>query len=329
MQSPAGEGGDRILFVQPVSGLGTLVGLMEWNAGAFSSVWLNNGSIPGAGNVPAWTLGTVDQFAVADVDGDKEDELILLVPSYADKVNQLNPALAVAKWSGGVLSVIWHVSSSAGNAPDYVTQSASLFVADLDGTGVAKVIIPMAEYKGMVVTEWGIPAALNVIWRCGLTVPGIDGAQDWEVNAGGFFGASDAFSVANLDGTGDALFIIQATNSGWAGVLKWQNSGLSCVWQGTADSWGLSYFNQHYPARLNGPGESLLAFAPGASIGLLMWSPGNLTCVYQSHYCVPGWNLSFLVALPATPFTPFTGTQLQLYRQMCESLIRLRRLPPE
>lgn len=321
MQSPAGEGGDRILFVQPVSGLGTLVGLMEWNAGAFSSVWLNNGSIPGAGKVPAWTLGPVDQFAVADVDGDKEDELILLVPSYADKVNPLNPALAVAKWSGGALSVIWHVSSSAGNAPDYVTQSASLLVADLDGTGVAKVIIPMAEYKGMVVTEWGIPAALNVIWRCGLMVPGIDGAQDWELNAGGFFGASDAFSVANLDGTGDALFIIQATNSGWAGVLKWQNSGLFCVWQGTADSWGLSYFNQHYPARLNGPGESLLALAPGASIGLLMWSPGNFTCVYQSHYCVPGWNLSFLVALPATPFTPFTGTQLQLYRQMCESLI--------
>ena len=321
MQSPAGEGGDRILFVQPVSGLGTLVGLMEWNAGAFSSLWLNNGSIPGAGNVPAWTLGTVDQFAVADVDGDKEDELILLVPSYADKVNQLNPALAVAKWSGGVLSVIWHVSSSAGNAPDYVTQSASLFVADLDGTGVAKVIIPMAEYKGMVVTEWGIPAALNVVWRCGLTVPGIDGVQDWEVNAGGFFGASDAFSVANLDGAGDALFIVQATNSGSAGVLKWQNEGLYCVWQGTANGWSLSYSNQHCPARLDGPSELLLAFAPGSSIGLLTWSSGNLTCLYQSQYYVSGWNLNLLAGLPATSFTPFMGTQLQLYQQLCMSLI--------
>ncbi len=321
MHSPAGEGGDRILFVQPVSGLGTLVGLMEWKAGAFSSVWLNNGSIPGAGNVPAWTLGPVDQFAVADVDGDREDELILLVPSYVDKVNPLNPALAMAKWSGGVLSVIWHVSSSAGNAPDYVTQSASLLVADLDGTGVAKVIIPMAEYKGMVVTEWGAPATLNVIWRCGLTVPGIDGAQDWEVNAGGFFGASDAFSVANLDGAGDALFIVQATNSGSAGVLKWQNEGLYCVWQGTANGWSLSYFNQHFPARLDGPGEVLLAFAPGASIGLLTWSSKNLTCLYQSQYYVSGWNLNLLAGLPATPFTPFTGTQLQLYQQLCMSLI--------
>lgn len=321
MRSPAGEGGDRILFVQPVSGLGTLVGLMEWNAGAFSSVWLNNGSIPGAGNVPAWTLGPVDQFAVGDVDGDKEDELILLVPSYVDKGNPLNPALAVAKWSGGVLSVIWHVSSSAGNAPDYVTQSASVLVADLDGTGVAKIIIPMAEYKGMVVAEWGVPATLNVIWRCGLTVSGIDGAQDWEVNAGGFFGASDAFSVANLDGTGDALFIVQATNSGSAGVLKWQNEGLYCVWQGTANGWSLSYFNQHFPARLDGPGEVLLAFAPGASIGLLTWSSGNLTCLYQSQYYVSGWNLNLLAGLPATPFTPFTGTQLQLYQQLCMSLI--------
>ncbi len=320
MHHPAGQGGDRILFVQPVSGLGTFIGLMEWNAGAFSSLWLNNGSIPGAGSVPAWTLGAVDQLAVADLDGDQQDELILLVPSYVDKVNQLNPALAVAKWSGGALSVIWHVSSSAGNAPDYVTRSAGLLVADWDRTGVPKVIIPLAEYKGMVIAEWTASAALSVIWQCGLSVPGIDGVQDWEVNAGGFFGASDAFYVANLDGTGDALFIVQATSGGGAGVLKWQNGGLYCVWQGGADGWGLSFFNQHYPAHMGGSGATILAFAPGASLGLLAWSPGTLTCLTQSQYCVPGWNLNFLTGLPATPFTPFTGTQLQIYRQMCENL---------
>lgn len=320
MRHPAGAGGDRILFVQPVSGLGTLVGLMEWHAGAFNSLWLSNGSIPGAGNVPAWTLSPVDQLAVADVDGDKEDELVLLVPSYVNEVNQTNPALAVVKWSGGILAVIWHVSSAAGNAPDYVTQSAGLLMADVDGTGVAKIIVSLAEYKGMVVAEWTNTPTLNVIWRCGLSVPGIEGVPDWEVNAGGFFGASDAFYVANLDGTGDALFIVQATYGSGAGVLKWRNGGLYCVWQGTASGWGLSFFNQHYPARMGGPGESLLAFAPGASIGLLAWSPGNLICLYQSPYCVPGWNLNFLTSLPATPFSPFVGTQLQLYQQICESL---------
>lgn len=320
MHHPTGAGGDRILFVQSVSGLGTLIGLMEWNAGAFSSLWLNNGSIPGAGTVPAWTMGPVDQLAVADVDGDQQDELILLAPSYADTSNQPNPALAVAKWSEGALSVMWHVSSAAGTAPDYVSQSANLLVADLDGTGVPKVIIPLAEYKGMVIAEWTASAALSVTWQCGLSVPGIDGVQDWDVNAGGFYGPSDAFHVANLDGTGDALFIVQATYGSVGGLLKWHNGELNCVWQGSATGWSLSFFNQHYPARLGGPGESILAFALGAAIGLLTWSSGTLACTYQAPYCVPGWNLSFLVGLPATAFTPFTDTQLRLYEQICESL---------
>ncbi len=315
-----GKDGDRLLFVQPVSGVGILVGMLQWNAGGLSCLWSNNGSIPGAGHASAWTLSTLDQLAVADVDGDMQDELVLLAPSYANKVNQPNPAMAVAKWSGGALQVIWHVSSAAGNAPDYVTQSACVLVADLDGTGVAKVIVPMADYKGMVVTEWTDSATLNVMWQCGLTVPGIDGVQNWEVNAGGFFGVSDAFYVANLDGTGDALFIVEATSGSGAGVLKWQNGSLYCVWQGTANNWGISYFNKHVPVTLSGSHESILAFAPGSSIGLLTWSPGNLDCSYQAQNCVPGWNLNFLAGLPATPFTPFTGTELQLYQEICESL---------
>ncbi len=311
-----GRSGDRLLLVQP----GTAVGVLQWNAGALSCLWRNDGSIPGAGNVPAWTLSALDQLAVADVDGDRRDELVLLAPSYANNANQSDPAMAVAKWSDGALHVVWHVSSAAGNAPDYVMQSACILAADLDGTGVAKVIVPMAEYKGMVVAEWADTASLDVIWRCGLTVPGIGGVQGWEVNAGGFFGASDAFYVANLDGAGDALFIVQATYGSGAGVLKWQNGGLCCVWQGVANNWGLSFFNRHYPAHLGGPGESILAFAPGAAIGLLTWTPGNLDCTYQSQYRIPGWNLNFLVGLPATPFAPFAGTRLQLYRQICESL---------
>jgi len=320
VHGPAGEGGDRLLLVQPVPGMGTVVGILEWNAEGLRCVWRSIGSIPGTGTVPAWMLSAVDQLAVADVDGDKQDELLLLVPSCINKATQPNPAMAVAKWTHGALQVIWHVSSEAGNAPDYVTQSASLIVADLDGTGVAKIIVPLAEYKGMVVAEWMDTPTLNVLWRCGLSVPGIQGVPDWEVNAGGFFGASDAFYVANMDGTGDALFIIQATYGSGAGVLKWQNGGLCCVWQGTADGWSLSFFNQHYRAHLSGSYESILAFAPGAAIGLLTWSPGNLNCLYQSQYCVPGWNISFLAGSPAMPFTPFTGTQFQLYQQICESL---------
>ena len=310
------QGEDMLLLVQP----GSAAGVLEWSAGALSCVWMNNGSIPGANGVAAWTLSAVDQLSLADLDGDKRDEIVMLVPSEVNKTPQPNCAMAVTKWSDGALHVVWHVSSAAGNAPDYVAMSACLLLADLDGTGVAKIIVPLAEYKGMVVAEWADTATFNVIWRCGLSVPGIDGIQDWAVNAGGFFGASDAFYRVNFDGTADALFIIQATYGSVGGVLKWQNGGLYCVWQGTANGWGLSYFNQHDPVRMGGLGESVLAFAPGASIGLLTWSPGNLNCLYQSQYSVPSWNLNFLVGLPSSPFTPFTGSQLQLYQQICESL---------
>lgn len=310
-----GQGADMLLVVQT----GLTVGVLKWNAGALSCLWKAEGSIAGLGGFPRWTFTAIDQFYCADVDGDKRAEIVILAPSYANNTGQPNPAMAVLRWFDDALHVIWQVSSAAGNAPPYVANSQQVFVGDLDGTGTIKLIVLMTAFKGMAVLEWQNDS-LNCIWQCGWLVPGAFGVQDWAINPGSSLGRSDSFYLANLDATGDALFIVQAASEGIGAVLKWQNGGIFCVWQGVPNGWSLSIYHEHYPARLGSPGDSILAFAPGGSIGLITWSQGNLDCTFQSRYYVPMWNLSFLVGLPPTPFTAFSGTQLQLYQQICEDL---------
>ena len=323
-----GTGGDLLLLVQP----GAAVGVLKWSAGALTCVWQASGSIPGTGGAPAWALNGTEQFVSADVDNDKRNEVTILAPALVGETLEPNPAMGLLKWANGSLNVIWQVSAAAGNNPGFVATNQQTFALDVDGSGTIRLVVLGA--LALAVVEWQ-QGTFNAIWQCSMTVPGAKGVQDWTLNTGGFMNIPpDNVYVADLDGSGDGLFIVAASSAltdrdarvvppqaPAGGYLKWQNSGMFCVWQGNAKGWGLGPGNQLFPARMGTTWDSLFAYAPGDSVGILTWSASShLACTYQVQYCVPAWNLNFILGLPSTPFTPFTGTQLALYQQISSSL---------
>jgi hypothetical protein len=107
-------------------------GVLKWQGGALVPVWINSGPLSGPGLV--WERGA-DEFFAADVDGDRQDELVVFNYNWT----------GVLKWDGTALVPVWLDSDGTlSGGPDLNwdrNANDGFLTADVDGDGHIEVPI--------------------------------------------------------------------------------------------------------------------------------------------------------------------------------------------
>ena len=295
-------------------------GMLRWEGSKLTTVWTVSGAVPGVSGIGPLTLTGKTQMAVGDLDGDGSDEILFSIPGYNGPTHISGSGLGVAKWNGSQLNMIYCVAGG-GSAPDYVTNLYQAFVADFGKTGQVKVCITTGTLN-LYTLVWQ-QNQFKVLDTCIGSIPGKGSGYKFTIYFGGIsiFGPAQQFYVADLDGTGPAFFVVGPNEfSMVAANLQFIDGSFYCTYCGDPNNWSLSSSNFFYPIHAKGTCQQIFAFAPTQSVALFELSPGQLSCTYKSNNILPGWNLNFIVNLPATSFTNFTGTQLELYQAISLAL---------
>jgi hypothetical protein len=195
-------------------------------------------------------------------------------------------------------SLPWIIPQSpatlGGIIPQASTLGMTLAVGDVDGDSRRELVvvnpanrvlslISYFEYAD-VTSEWTAyrePQLVNCFAQPTIGGPKIN-APTWIV------GQNDLVWCADVDGDGKDEILIFNPDDKWIGLLKWNGSGLECVWQinnqipssSGGRNWVISSADQHFVADFDGKGkDEILVFNPEDQwIGVLKWDGSSMGC---------------------------------------------------
>jgi hypothetical protein len=241
--------------------------------------WMVPSPIAGPGGTH-WSRGA-DIFTAADVDGDKEVEIVV--------ANNSNGWTGVLKWVGSALEPVWLTASPIpGPGGTHWSRGADTFTAaDVDGDGKVEIVIANNSNGWTGVLKW-VGSTLEPVWLVASPIPG-PGGTHWSRGA-------DTFTAADVDGDGKVEIIIANNSNGWTGVLKWVGSTLEPVWLtaspipgpgGTHWSRGADVFTA---ADVDGDGKAEILISNNSNgwTGVLKWTGSALEPVWLTASPIPG-----------------------------------------
>jgi hypothetical protein len=249
-------------------------------------VWVSD--TPLTGPPGDWWRGPQDGFVPADVDGDRQLEIVIYNPDLWT---------GVLKWRAGALQPVW-MSDTPLTGPVSWDRSAGdgFFAADVDGDGQDEIIVYNVFNGTIGLLRWQ-DGALQPIWKSGNPLSGP--ARDWN------FGQYDAFTPADVDGDGHQEIVIYNPEPDFStGVLKWQDSALVPIWVSSGPLSGPAGHWDHGPGYvflamdLDGDQQQeFITYVPVLLIGapnpdlwtaVLKWQAGALQLIWQNDTPLTG-----------------------------------------
>ena len=231
-------------------------------------VWMVPSPISGpAGN---WSRGP-DVFTAADVDGDRDVEIVIS--------NNADGWTGVLKWNGSALAPIWMIPSPISGPAGTWKRGPDVFTAgDVNGDGCVEIVISNNSDGWTGVLQWN-GKALVPIWMIPSPISG---------PAGTWRRGPDDFTAADVDGDGCVEIVISNNTDGWTGVLKWDGSALVPIWMipspisGPAGTWkrGPDVFTA---GDVNGDGcvEIVISNNSDGWTGVLQWNGKALIPIWM------------------------------------------------
>jgi hypothetical protein len=212
-------------------------GVLKWVGGALVPVWMSPSPLSGpAGD---WDRN-FDFFTAADVDGDRQVEIVI-----ADNSDHWT---GVLKWIGGALVPVWMSPSPLSGPAGNWDRNFDLFIAaDADGDGQVEVVVADNSDLWTGVLKW-IGGALGPVWMSPSPLSGPGG--NWDRG-------NDAFIAADVDDDGRVEVVIANDNDHWTGVLKWIEGALVPVWMSATNG---SLYPMDAPACLLPNGKVLCSW---------------------------------------------------------------------
>ena len=112
-------------------------GVLKWQGGALVPIWVNStGGLSGSAGTGTWTRQLWDVFSPADVDGDRQQEIVIY--------NNAEAWTGVLKWQGGALVPVWLNTDAKLPGPPGTWdrgEDDGFSPADVDGDGQAEIVI--------------------------------------------------------------------------------------------------------------------------------------------------------------------------------------------
>ena len=240
--------------------------------------WINPPGQPGANG---WQLRAGDRFLPADLDGDGQEELIVVSPDgqWVGVVEQQAGALVLTSILNG-----WINPPGQPGANGWQLRAGDRFLpADLDGDNQAELIVvsPDGQWVGVVEQQAGA-LVLTSLLNGWINPPGLPGANGWQLRAG------DRFIPADLDGDNQAELIVVSPDGQWVGVVEQQagalvltsllNGWINPPGQPGANGWQLRAGDRFLAADLDGDGQAeLIVVSPdGQWVGVVEQQAGAL-----------------------------------------------------
>ena len=321
------------------------LGLVQWNGSAMQLIWYSAGQ-----SAPYCGLNSADNFYVADVDGDGEDELVQYSPN--------DQYLFVLKFDGQSFTYIssshqtvgpWTMSSDDTYIPAHLVPGAAdqLVVFKYLGTSACVLSYNAGSLTG-VMSPIDPGMMINLPPITAVDVDG-DGLDEIAVYSGFTIGS---YNPAVLKWDGKALNLLSQPNTVTANhtVIAMHRTGAAAllmgytVWPGTAISidgvqnnvlstlWdqsgsipgnvGLASNDIFLAADVDGDGnDELVMFSPGDGwLFTIKWNGSQLQAFTSTQGFAPGWGVDLLVAAPVTSFVPppFSPGQQVIYQAMSE-----------
>jgi hypothetical protein len=253
-------------------------GVLKWQDSALRPVWMSY--TPLAGPV-TWDRAPGDELAPADVDGDRQEEVIIY--------NGFHNTIGLLKWQGGALQPVWKSGSPlTGPAGDWYLGSPDVFCpADIDGDGQQEILVSNGSDLWTGVLKWQ-DGALRPAW---MSYTPLTGPVNWDVSAG------DVFSAADVDGDGQDEIVIYNNTLGTMGLLKWQGSALQPVWKsgspltGPAGDWDRGPQDAFFLADVEGDRQQeIVVENPDLWTGVLKWQNGALQPIWMNDTLGNGFS---------------------------------------
>ena len=172
-----------------------------------------------------WNLRNGDKFLLADINGDGQQEIIVLSPdgAWIGVINEQGGGL-VAGWIGHD----WVNPPGGAGASGWNLHSGDKFlVADINGDGREELVVvsPDGEWIG-VINEQGGSLVAGWIGHDWVNPPGGGGASGWNLRSG------DKFLAADINGDGRKEIVVQNPDGEWIGVINEQGGSLFAGWIG-------------------------------------------------------------------------------------------------
>ena len=296
-----GNGKDKIIIV---SGNGEWIGILEQQGNALRARWLGHDWVRYSNRSGGWNLGLGDKFHIADVDGDRKDEIIAVsgngqwIGIFEERNGGLN-----ARWLGHD----WvNPPGGSGNSGWNLRQGDKFYVADIDGDGKDELIVISQNGQWIgILHEHNNTLRAAWIGHDWVNPPGGSGNSGWNLRQG------DKFYVADIDGDGKDELIVRSSNGQWIGILHEHNNTLKAGWighdwvnppGGSGNSgWNLKQGDKFYVSDIDGDGkdEFIVRSSNGEWVGILQEHNNTLKAGWIGHDWVnpagssgnTGWNL--------------------------------------
>jgi hypothetical protein len=275
-------------------------------AGELLQWWKHYGSsLPGWNLDGSFPLPANNQFLVANFADQTAPSVVVYDPE--DKY------MALLKWNGSEFTTPPAQGGAAGN---WRFDSADQIQwADLDGDGLAEILIynPNTKFLGVLKWENGQCDSLAV-------TDGTISTTSYEWTIAG----NENYYCVNNPGK-PANIYAYSPDTLQVAVLIYQSGGFACQWSGDSlnpnNGWPVTANDSYYVGSPSDSASPTLFTvsnqgsieSPAMKLGAATWNGTELQINSNATIPVPAWSPAFLAAAPSTEFNAFQGVQADIY----------------